>query len=274
MREILNIAVFTVAVSMVYTAVAQVLPQLPNHPPANVEMGSNIGPEALAEAGAGIFEGNCTQCHKAGETSRAPDVSNIGSLAFSRAADRAAATGEGYTDVDYLLEALCKPYDYLVEGYGRVMPPQQKALSGGQLLALTAYLQSLGGEATVKGTDVDPVLRFGCASTGGAAPAAEASAKKMSAGPPEKVFKDYGCATCHSIDSDEAKSGPSLMTIGARLTTGQLYEAIIAPDASMAAGYESNKGLMGGSLKDNGFYDTMTPADYQALVDWLAEKKG
>jgi cytochrome c2 len=88
------------------------------------------------------------------------------------------------------------------------------------------------------------------------------------------VFKDYGCATCHSIDSDEAKSGPSLMTVGARLTTGQLYEAIIAPDATMAAGFETNKGLMSGSLKDNGFYDAMTPADYQALVDWLAEKKG
>jgi cytochrome c2 len=274
MREILNIAVFTVAVSMVYTAVAQVLPQLPNHPPANVEMGSNIGSDALAEAGAGIFESNCTQCHKAGETGRAPDVSSVGSTAHARAAERSAATGEAYSDIDYLLESLCKPYDYLVEGYGRVMPPQQKALSGGQLLALVAYLQNLGGEATVKGTDVDPVLRFGCSSAGGAAPAAEASAKKMSAGPPEKVFKDYGCATCHSIDSDEAKSGPSLMTVGARLTTGQLYEAIIAPDASMATGFESNKGLMGGSLKDNGFYDTMTPADYQALVDWLAEKKG
>ena len=54
MRDVLNIAVFTIAVSVLYTAVAQVLPQLPNHPPANVELGSNIGPEALAEAGASI----------------------------------------------------------------------------------------------------------------------------------------------------------------------------------------------------------------------------
>lgn len=273
MRDLLNIAVFTVAVSVLYTAVAQVLPQLPNHPPANVELGSNIGPEALSEAGASIFEGNCTQCHKFGETSRAPDLSNMGATAHSRAAERASATGQPFNDVDYLLEALCKPYDYLVEGFGRVMPPQQKALSGGQLLALVAYLQDLGGEATVRGTDVDPVMRFGCSSAGGAAPAAEASAAKTSAGPPDKVFKDYGCATCHSIDSDEAKSGPSLMTAGTRLSKGQLYEAIIAPDAVMAAGFESSKGLMGGALKDNGFYDAMTPADYQALVNWLAEKK-
>jgi len=275
MRDVLNIALFTVVVSVLYTAMAQVLPQLPNHPPANVELGSNIGPEALAEAGAGIFEGNCTQCHKAGETSRAPDLGNVGAISAGRAAMRAAETGQPYTDADYLLEALCKPYDYLVEPYGRVMPPQQKALSGGQILALVAYLQTLGGEATVRGTDVDAVMRFGCASEGGAAPAAAADTKPASAGPPEKIFKDYGCATCHSVDTDEAKSGPSLMTIGARVPNkGQLYEAIIAPDATLAPGFESSKGLMGSSLKDNGFYDAMTPADYQALVDWLAAKKG
>jgi len=274
MRDLLNIAVFTVAVSVLYTAMAQVLPQLPNHPPANVELGSNIGPEALADAGASIFEGNCTQCHKFGESGRAPDLSNVGSDAHGRAASRASATGQPYTDIDYLLESLCKPYDYLVEGFGRVMPPQQKALSGGQLLALVAYLQNLGGEATARGTDVDAVMRFGCSSAGGAATTeAGSGGPKVSAGPPDKIFKDYGCGTCHSVDSDEAKSGPSLMTAGARLSKGQLYEAIIAPDATMAAGFESNKGLMSGALNDNGFYDAMTPADYQAIVNWLAEKK-
>jgi cytochrome c2 len=274
MKDLLMISVFTLGVTLLYTGVAQVLPQLENHPPAVVALGSNIGPEELAPIGAGVFEANCVACHKMGQSGRAPDLSIIGVTAFDRAAGRAAETGESFTDVDYLLESLCKPGDFLVEGYGNIMPNQAKALSGGQLLAVVAFLQNLGGEATAKGTDVDPVLRFGCASAAGAAPAA-APAKAAAVGPPEKVYEKYGCSGCHSIDSDERKIGPSLADVGKRLTKGQLYEAMLDPDGTMAVGDPPfDKGVMKSTLDGNGFYTDMTPGDYQALVDWLAGKKG
>ncbi len=277
MKDTIQIALFTVIVSVIYTAVAQVLPQLDAQPPAEVALGSKIGPEELAPIGQEAYNVVCTQCHKAGESTRAPDLGNIGARAADRAAERAAKTGKPYTDVDYLLEALCKPGDYLVEGYGNIMPPQQKSLSGGQLLAVVAYLQSMGGDPTVKGTDVDPVKRFGCAT--GAGPAGgdggEAAAAAEPVGTPEQVYTKYGCATCHALDSDERKIGPPMLGIGAKLTKGQLYESILKPSATIAAGDPPYAdGVMKQTLDSNGFYADMTPGDYQALVDWLAANKG
>jgi cytochrome c2 len=275
MKDAIIIGVFTVSVSLLYTAIAQVLPQLENHPPANVELGSNIGPEELAAAGADSFVANCTSCHKAGENGRAPDISNIGSRAEERAALRAAETGEPYTGVDYLVEALCAPGDYLVEGFGNIMPPQGRALTGGQILAMVAYLQTLGSDATVRGTDVDPIKRFGCVSGDASAGGAPMAAAPVSVGTPDKAYEKFGCSGCHSIEGDERKIGPSLYDVGKRLTKGQIYESILAPDAEISAGDPPYAGgVMKSTLDGNGFYTSMTPADYQALVDWLAAKKG
>src|SRR5574341_703653 len=109
MRHFLLIALITLCVSLVYTGVGQLLPQLENRPPPEIKAGSDIGPDALAEAGAAIFEGNCVQCHKIGEKGRGPDLAGIGSRAAERATARAGATGKSYTPVDYLMESLCKP---------------------------------------------------------------------------------------------------------------------------------------------------------------------
>jgi cytochrome c2 len=276
MKNFLQIAFFTIAVSLMYTGVAQFLPQLENHPPAVVALGSKIGPEELVPIGQGAFEANCVQCHKMGESGRAPDLASMGSLAADRAAARAQETGKPYTDVDYLMESLCKPGDYVVEGFGNIMPPQGKALSGGQLLAVSAYLQSLGGEATIKGTDVEPVTRFGCVSGGGPGMVAAAEeAAPAAVGPPSTVYEKYGCSGCHLFEDDSRKIGPPMYGIGKRLNKGEIYEAILAPDAVIAKGdLPYGGGVMQKTLDGNGFYKQMTPADYQALVDWLAANKG
>ena len=276
MKNFVQIAVFTLIVSMMYTGVAQLLPQQPNHPPAEVALGSKIGPDELVPIGQEAFEGICLQCHKMGESGRAPDLSSIGSVAHDRARERASKSGKPFTDIDYLVEALCKPGDYLTEGYGNIMPPQGKSLSGGQILAVVAYLQSLGGDATVKGTDVDPVLRFGCTSGGGAmAGGGEEEAAPADLGPPDQLYEKFGCSGCHSIDSMDRKIGPPLLGVGKRLTKGQIYEAILAPDATMTqADPPYAGGVMKQTLDGNGFYKQMTPEAYQALVDWLAANKG
>jgi mono/diheme cytochrome c family protein len=274
MKNFLSTALFTLVVSLLYTGVAQFLPQLENHPPANAELGSDIGPDELAPIGAEVFAANCLQCHKAGEATRAPDISGIGSQVAIRAAARSTESGEKYTGVDYLVEALCKPGDYLVEGFGNIMPPQGKVLSGGQILAVVAYLQEQGGTATVKGTDVEPIKRFDCV-VGGGAGGGEGPQKKVAVGPPAKVYEKFGCSGCHATDGPERKIGPSLHDVGKRLSKGLLYEALLDPDGTLAAGdppYAA--GVMAETLKGNGFYDQMTPADFQALVDWLAGLKG
>ena len=276
MKNLILIAGFTVAVSVMYTVVAQFLPQLENHPPAEVALGSSIGPEELAVIGSSVFDANCGQCHKMGESGRAPDLGSIGMLANGRAAERAQETGETYSDLDYLVESLCAPGDYLVEGFGNIMPPQGKALTGGQILAVVAFLQNLGGEATVKGTDVDPVKRFGClqagAAMGGGGASAPVEAKPV--GSPDKVFESFGCGGCHALEDDSRKIGPSLKGVGKRLSKGELYESILAPDAQLTAGDPPfSLGVMAETLKGNGFYEKMTPADYQALVDWLSGQK-
>ena len=278
MKNFLVIALFTTVTSVLYTAIGYMLPQLESHPPPVVGLGEDIGPEDLGPIGAGVYEANCVQCHKMGESGRAPDLANAGGLAPDRAKQRARETGESYTDVDYLLESLCKPGDYLVKGFGNIMPAQQRSLSGGQILAVVAFLQNQGGEATVRGTDVEPVERFGC-STGGAggggAGAPVASADKAPVGDPQKAFTKFACDTCHALEDTERKLGPSLVDVGARLSKGEIYESLLVPDAKIAPGDPPySEGLMKQTLDANGFYDQMTPVDYQKLVDWLAEKKG
>ncbi|HIA01176.1 MAG TPA: c-type cytochrome, partial [Myxococcales bacterium] len=233
MKNFLQIAAFTLIVSLTYTGIAFLLPQLESRPAPQVKLGAKIGPEKLAPVGQLVFENICLQCHKLGESGRAPDLANIGQGAEDRAAER----GPGFTAVDYLVESLCKPGDYLVEGFGNIMPPQQKALDGGQILAVVAYLQTLGGEATVKGTDVEPIIRFGCITgSGPGSVATNEAAAPEKLGSPDKVYEKFGCSGCHAIDDDTRKIGPSLYDVGKRLKKGEIYESILAPDKVIAKG--------------------------------------
>jgi cytochrome c2 len=270
MKNFLSIAFFTLVISMLYTGVAQLLPQLRDDPPPKVELGADVGPEKLAEAGQKIFASVCNQCHKMGEAGRAPDLADIGRGAQARADLRAAATGKPYTPAEYLIESMCKPADYIVEPFS-AMPAL--TIRGGDFLAAAAYLQTLGAEATLRGTEKDSLVKFGCnlGGAGAASGAPVAAGPKQPVGPPETLFMKF-CGACHAIEDPEVKSGPSLFNVGKRLSKGEIYESILAPDAATATGFA--KGLMQGTLDTGKFYDQMTPADYQALVDWLAGKKG
>lgn len=278
MKQFLNMTLFTLGVSLVYTAVGQVLPQLENRPPPEIEAGSSIGPDELAEAGAAVFEANCSPCHKFGEVGRGPDLANIGAEAPARASRRAAETGADYTAGDYLIEALCQPGIYLVEGYANIMPPQGNSLTGGQLLAAAAFLQTLGGDATIKGTDVESLARFCNAAAD--APATDGSGAPLAAAvvtggfkSAEAIVAEFGCEACHNFEAPTRTLGPALFGVGGRLSKGQLYEALLDPDATIPEAQPPFlKGLMKTTLAGNGFYKRMTPADYAMLIDWLSQK--
>ena len=281
MKHFLYIAAFALAISLFYTAVGHVLPQLESRPPKTVELvetaAQAMTADELVETGAGVFEANCAQCHKIGRADRCPDMAGMGARAHERAAARPPAGGKKLDDVDYLIESICQPGNHLVEGYANIMPPQGKVLSAGQMIAVVAFMQDQGGTVTVTNAREAALPRltaFGCVSGEGGGAAAAPVAKEP-IGPPEQVFTAFGCVGCHALDKPDRGLGPSLQDVGKRLDTGKLYEALLAPDATMAPGdppYPA--GLMKATLEGNGFYERMTPADYKALVDWLAGHGG
>jgi mono/diheme cytochrome c family protein len=168
----LKIGALTVATTAFYTVVGQLVPQKEVHPPQETVLAKEMSPDELLAAGHRIMEGKglCFTCHTVGKSGalRFPDLAGIGA--------RAGSTIAGLSDVDYLAQSIYEPDRYIVPGFNPGMPAIHKppiGLTDQEILAVIAYLQSLGGEVTVTlDSTVWPL---------GAAPAADAAA--AAAGP-------------------------------------------------------------------------------------------
>ena len=143
-----RLMLFTLAVTAFYTYVAQMVPQKEVHPPKSLELRPDMTPEELAVAGREIAggKGTCLACHTlgAGHPGRFPDLEGVGARAGARVA--------GLSGLEYLAQSLYEPEAYIVEGYSPGMPAVHKppiSLSDAEILAVVAWLQSLGGAATV-----------------------------------------------------------------------------------------------------------------------------
>ena len=148
MKNFLKIFLFTLLVTGFYTYVGQMVPQTEVYPPKDREIKADMTTDEMVEAGQEIVggKGTCMGCHTLGsdKAGRFPDLGGIGA--------RAASRKPGMSDVDYLAECLYAPNAYIVPGFNPGMPQINKApigLSDGEILAVIAYLQSLGGEPTV-----------------------------------------------------------------------------------------------------------------------------
>ncbi|HYH45855.1 MAG TPA: cytochrome c, partial [Thermoanaerobaculia bacterium] len=114
-------------------------------------------------------KGLCFTCHTVGKSGalRFPDLDGIGS--------RAATSRPGLSDVEYLAESLYEPDIYIVPGFNPGMPVISKppiGLTDDEILAVIAYLQSLGGTVTV---NMQTKLAWQAGGAGGAIPGAEAA---------------------------------------------------------------------------------------------------
>ena len=274
MKNYLFIALFTLFTSIAYTMIGFMLPQKVGEPPPIIKLGVKAEPSDLAEAGQVLFQNECSACHMIGAPGgRGPDVSGVGDRAIAIATQK----GGDYTGVDYLLESMCRPNDYVVDGYAAFMTNFDGKLDGGQMLALVAFLQDQGAAgAEVNGLEVDIVSKYCPKSvaksnggSGGGGPAAVAEAPKPKIETVEEAIKEFNCAGCHSLDSTTAGAGPGLGDVGARLNRDQLKEALLQPGATLAEGYAD---IMTGSL--DGFSDRMSPDGINALVDYLENLKG
>jgi mono/diheme cytochrome c family protein len=144
----LQIAVLTVALTGFYMMVGQAVPQKEVHPPVVVAISKDITTDQMVVLGKQIFEGKgiCNTCHTIGKSGalRFPDLDGIATRAGTRIA--------GVEALDYLAQSLYHPGDFIVPGFNPGMPAANKppiGLTDDEILTVIAYLQSLGGTASV-----------------------------------------------------------------------------------------------------------------------------
>jgi cytochrome c2 len=272
LKTAFKIFVFTILVAAFYSYVGQMVPQKITYPPETKTIGSDLSVEEMVEIGQEIVvgKGTCLTCHTIGsdKAERFPDLGNIGI--------RANSTRDGYSDVEYLAESLYEPDAHIVEGFPPGMPEVSKppiSLTDEEILTVIAYLQSLGGVPTVTmQTKLDyqgqaPAPSAAVASSSGSA--ASAASKELD-GP--ALFAEYACVTCHSVDAPTRLVGPSLYDVGKRLNSGQIYESILDPEATIAEGYPNL--VMANFLEGMNFYNKVSSRDIRVLVEYLSEQRG
>src|SRR5262245_59670787 len=132
-----------------YTYVGQMVPQKEVLPPQETVIAANLTTDEMVKVGQEIMNGKglCFTCHTLGKTEgpfRFPDLSGVDARAMMRK--------PGYTDVDYFVETIYDPNAYVVPGFNPGMPVINKppiGLTDQEILCVIAYLQTLGGTATV-----------------------------------------------------------------------------------------------------------------------------
>lgn len=152
----LRLVALTVGATAFYTYVGQLVPQKEVQPPVVTEIAEDVTTEQMVEIGRQIFDGKgiCSTCHTIGRSGalRFPDLDGIA----TRAADRVPGMGP----TEYLAQSLYQPDAFIVPGFNPGMPQINRPpvdLSDDEIKAVIAYLQTLGGEATMT---MDTVLPY------------------------------------------------------------------------------------------------------------------
>lgn len=223
----LQLVLLTVGLTGFYGMVGQSVPQKEVQPPEIIEIAEDVSTEEMVAIGKGIFEGKgiCNTCHTIGKSGalRFPDLDGI--------ATRSATRKPGVSALDYLAESLYEPNVFIVDGFSPGMPEINKppiGLTDQEILSVIAFLQTLGGEATVT-MQTKTAYNGGGAGGGDAVAVAEAGG-----GTPIEVA---GCHRCHDADEPLDPKSPSLVGIGSRLDHDGLFLAMAnhPPDDSLAA---------------------------------------
>jgi mono/diheme cytochrome c family protein len=246
-----------------YTLLANSIPQVESEVPQELSFGANVTPEQLASAGEQLYNGagGCTACHGLG--TRAPNL--LTDDRGSGAIGARCATRQPNVDCKtYLHEAMVQPGKFVVEGFQPIMPDMSRTLSAAQIWSLVAFLQSTGGEVTVTADDV--ASAESAAPAAAAAPAAGATASASS--DPREIMQGNQCFACHKVGAEGGAIGPDLSHIGGQRNAEHLRRSILDPDAEVAAGYESFKGVM-----PKTFGQQLTAAQLEALVTYLVGLK-
>ncbi len=249
---------------LLFTLVANVIPQVQSEVPLEVSFGADATPEELAEAGSQLFHGagGCTACHAESAGARAPNLATdyLGAGPIgARCGDRV----PGMSCKEYLYSALVRPQDNMVEGYPPIMPPVDRTMSPAQIWAMVAYLESLGGQVTVTAADIpqDAGGATGADAAGGGAMAGGAMALPDE---PSEIVRTL-CTQCHMIGGEGVELGPTLEGIGAIRSPEEIRQAILDPPSVVRDGYQDFVGLMPLT-----FGQQLSAAQLEAVVRYLA----
>ena len=261
---VIRVGVFAVLVMGSYAMFANSIPQIESKPPQELSLeGGNVTPAQLVKAGEEIYKtkGTCEICHRIGQKgTRAPDLAGVGA--------RAGKMKPGMSAKAYIIESLLNPTAYIVEGYPPIMPAVDKppiALNRSEVWALTAFLESLGGNVDVTLNDVPATVGAGGAGGG-------AQAEMKIPGDPkggEAVFQGKGtCIACHKAGKiGAAQVGPDLSQIAKIQTPDYIMKKILDPKG---AGTVANfpPGVM-----PQDFGTRLTSKEYVDLVAFLLTLK-
>jgi mono/diheme cytochrome c family protein len=257
----LKVAGVVIGTLALYTLVANSIPQLQSEVPK--ALGGNLSTEELVAAGQDLYNGagGCTACHGLGV--RAPNLltDERGTGAIGA---RCATRESGKSCKEYLHESLVEPREFVAPGYEPIMPDMSKTLSGVQIWALVAYLESVGGTVDVTPEDLPSEGEAAHGEGGGAVGSgfANGSTDGMT------MLRDGGCFGCHKLGDEGAEVGPNFTHLGSRSNAAAIRQSILDPDAKIAAGFESMKGIM-----PKGLGDQMTATQLETLVSFLASHK-
>jgi len=238
---IVKIVALTVGATAFYTWVGQLVPQKEVQPPQVVEMAQDLTTDQMVEIGNEIFHGKglCSTCHTIGRSGalRFPDLDGV--------AVRAAHRVPGLSQLQYFAQTLYEPNAFIVPGFNPGMPEISKppiGLSDDEIKAVIAYLQTLGGTATITmatqlpyANGAGPTPGGGAPAEGEAAPSAEAgtaAAESTAAGSPAAAgdpLTRFGCADCHS-----AEPGGENTLAGRNESAAELAAALADHEPSLA----------------------------------------
>ncbi len=265
--SVMRLLTFSLAVIWFYAFVAGLVPE--SSTAVNLTELDWSDPDAVAEQGALVFngKGQCSACHTVDTSAppgRCPDLTDIGVNAATRV--------PGMDAKAYLIESMYQPANYLVPGYGKIMPEVWKApiaLSKLEIEAVIAYLQSQGGEIDPTPFD-EPIDRADVATAAAALP-------PLLTGDPElgkKVFVDAACISCHAVTGIESPAAgetnkdfevvtaPDLSEIAAFNDMRYLEESILVPGAQIVSGY----GAVTVRAKGTTFQGTLVSQDEEKIV--------
>ena len=265
----LKIGSIVVVTLALYTAVANMIPQVQSEVPQELDLGAEVTPEQLVAAGEQVYQGagGCTACHGLG--TRAPDLLGVaGSVCSERV--------EGQDCKQYLYESMVDPTAYVVEGFQPIMPDVSRTLPDDQIWATIAFLQSQGGQVTVTAEDFrgadggagGAAAGDGEAGAGGATGAGGAGAIAAGTDDPVALLRESTCLVCHVLGDEGGPLGPPFDAIGAELDADYIRNSILDPNADTAQGYEQMAGTMPAT-----FGDQLSASQLEAIVEFLAEQK-
>ncbi len=241
MRNTRNLVVFIVTISAGFVYICHAIPQIESQPAA-VETEIGDSPEELVVAGKRIFmsdRSQCLTCHSLGEDpkARCPNQEDLG--------ERAAKQKAGLSAAEYLVESVYDPNAFIVSGYpANQMTPVNKppiALSHDEILAVLAYLNTMGGETDAEFVDTlkkaqDP-WRKGLLKPGEGQEKEQLPILSGDARRGWEVFQKQSCIQCHRVAGEGRDVGPELTAIGASQTAHYMLESVLDPSAVIVKGY-------------------------------------